>query len=491
MTVKKQIFNPYLPLWEYIPDGEPRIFGDRLYVFGSHDRFNGEKYCLNNYVCWSTPVDDLSNWHCDGVIYEATQDPHNQDGQMQMFAPDVARGSDGRYYLYYALSFRNAVSVAVCSSPNGKYEFLDDVSYPDGTVLGEKQGDRFQFDPGVFIDDDGKVYLYTGFSPDRKLLSLIKQHMSESVTSEGSTVTELERDMKTVKRSPKPLIPGWENSDGTGFEGHEFFEASSIRKFGGTYYFVYSSILSHELCYATSKFPDQDFSYRGVLHSNGDIGIVRSAEEAKNFWGNNHGSIAHINDEYYIFGHRQTNTHEFSRQGVAEKLIEDGKGGFIQAEMSSCGLNGGPLTGRGKYSAGIACNLTVPAGTCKVTDASKEIHPYITQEASDYEPDSAATLPSQYIANMRNGALAGFKYFDLSDIKSIGITAKANTDGKMICDFFRKGESKVTATVTIAISATDDWQTFSSSVEVASGVYFLTFTVKGFGSIDFKAFTLE
>ena len=27
--------NPYLPLWEYIPDGEPRVFGNRVYVYGS------------------------------------------------------------------------------------------------------------------------------------------------------------------------------------------------------------------------------------------------------------------------------------------------------------------------------------------------------------------------------------------------------------------------------------------------------------------------
>jgi hypothetical protein len=35
---KKQAMNPYLPLWEYVPDGEPRVFGDRLYVYGSHER---------------------------------------------------------------------------------------------------------------------------------------------------------------------------------------------------------------------------------------------------------------------------------------------------------------------------------------------------------------------------------------------------------------------------------------------------------------------
>lgn len=38
---KTPAFNPYLPSWEYIPDGEPYVFGDRVYVYGSHDFFNG------------------------------------------------------------------------------------------------------------------------------------------------------------------------------------------------------------------------------------------------------------------------------------------------------------------------------------------------------------------------------------------------------------------------------------------------------------------
>lgn len=50
--MKRQAYNPYLPAWEYIPDGEPRVFGDRLYIFGSHDRFGAEGYCENDYVAW-------------------------------------------------------------------------------------------------------------------------------------------------------------------------------------------------------------------------------------------------------------------------------------------------------------------------------------------------------------------------------------------------------------------------------------------------------
>ena len=101
--MKKQAFNPYLPSLEYIPDGEPYVFNKRVYVYGSHDRFRGPAYCLNDDVCWSAPEDDLGDWRYEGVIYRKTQDPFNPDGYMCLYAPDVTVGPDGRYYLYYVL----------------------------------------------------------------------------------------------------------------------------------------------------------------------------------------------------------------------------------------------------------------------------------------------------------------------------------------------------------------------------------------------------
>ena len=65
--MKKLAFNPYLPEWEHIPDGEPRVFGDRVYIYGSHDEDGGDEFCLLDYVCWSAPVDDLGNWRYEGV----------------------------------------------------------------------------------------------------------------------------------------------------------------------------------------------------------------------------------------------------------------------------------------------------------------------------------------------------------------------------------------------------------------------------------------
>ena len=72
--MNKQVFNPYLPSWEYIPDGEPHVFGDRVYLYGSHDMYSGWGYCLGDYVCYSASVYDLTDWRYEGVIYTKDSD---------------------------------------------------------------------------------------------------------------------------------------------------------------------------------------------------------------------------------------------------------------------------------------------------------------------------------------------------------------------------------------------------------------------------------
>ncbi len=409
----KQVFNPYLPSWEYIPDGEPHIFGDRLYVFGSHDRFNGDKFCMNDYVGWSCPTDDLSDWRFEGIIYRKEQDP-SADGESIMQAPDVCQGPDGRYYLYYTLGMSPFMAVAVCDTPAGKYEYYGIVSYADGTPVGmRKDHDLFQFDPGIFRDDDGQIYLYSGFgiAGNEEFASA-----AEEFKLDGAYCMELQEDMLTVKKEPVKIL-----SD----EGeHGFYEASSMRKIDGKYYFIYSSVQQHELCYAVSDRPDGDFSYQGVLVSIGDLGL---SKKARNYLGNTHGSLVQVKDKWYIFYHRQTNRQQYSRQACAEE-IEFKEGKFKQAEITSCGLNGGPLNGTGTYEARIACNLWSKDGTVSyglLNTPEAENHPYFTQSGADRECNG-----DQYIANMRDGATAVFKYFEFKEPESISIDADCG-DGEM------------------------------------------------------------
>lgn len=487
--MKKQVTNPYLPLNEYIPDGEPRVFGDRLYIFGSHDKFDGDFYCLNDYVGWSAPVEDLTNWKYEGVIYKKAQDPLIKNGvksilssnsEPSMFAPDVVQGADGKYYMYYGMDFISQVSVAVSATPCGEYSYYGMIKYPDGTVYGHKKTDPFLFDPGLLVDDD-KVYLYSGFSPRSELINRFNSSMGIKLHGDGNYVIELEEDMLTVREKPKNVLPGWENSKGTGFEGHEFFEASSIRKFNSTYYLIYSSLLSHELVYATSQYPDRDFKFGGSLHSNGGI-VPGITKKETNYWGNNHGSIEKISNNYYVFGHRQTNYTEFSRQGVAEELKMNLDGSFEFAEMTSCGLNDGPLDSSRTYSAGIACELYAEDGAMKSINVSelneKDKHPCITQDKVDGDENAF-----QYVKNIRQGTIIGYKYFVFENPQFFNVVLRGNGEGVLKAKLNKKSDYFTE----INIKASSSWQRLSSKIQTQLiGTHSLYLEYQGSGYIDFK-----
>ena len=284
-----QAFNPYLPSWEYVPDAEPHIVDGRVYIYGSHDLFNGLNFCLGDYVCWSAPVDDLGNWTYHGVIFKREQDPAAPRIRMTngLAAPDMVVGDDGRYYLYYFMGGTKMISVAVCDEPAGKYEFYGYVKYQDGTPIG-KRNEPFQFDPGCLKDDDGRLYLYTGFAFGGNPILLD----GSKPTEHGPMWFEIDtKDMLTVISGDEIQYIGvktGEEAKGTPYEEQPFGEASSMRKFGDTYYFIYSSLNSHNLCYATSKSPTSGFEYGGILVSCGDIGLpgVPDPEHARNSTGN-------------------------------------------------------------------------------------------------------------------------------------------------------------------------------------------------------------
>ena len=461
--MKKQCFNPYMPSWEYVPDGEPHVFGDRVYVYGSHDLYNGCVFCLGDYVCYSAPVNDLKDWRYEGVIYRKDQDPA-QDGRMVLYAPDVTQGPDGRYYLYYVFDKVGFVSVAVCDTPAGKYEFYGYVHYKDGTRMGDREGDMPQFDPAV-ITEGNTTYLYTGFCGNG-----MKDRL-------GAMATVLGPDMLTVEQDYNVIVPGDVYGDGTCFKNHEFFEAPSIRKVGDTYYFVYSSAVMHELCYATSKNPTKDFVYGGVIVSNCDIGVssYKPADMPAAYGANNHGGFEIINGEYYIFYHRHTNGTWYSRQGCAEKIkiLEDGT--IPQVEITSCGLNGGPLEGKGLYPAYIACNIFNNDHPEKYVGSNESAR--VIQDGKDGDQELG------YIANIKNNTTIGFKYFEFKNLKKITITTRAYFYG--VYEVRTKWDGPVVATIDTLSS--NFWEEYSADISIPDGVNALFLTFKGSGVGQLKS----
>ena len=487
----EQIYNPYLPMGTYIPDGEPHVFGDRVYIYGSHDKSGGKVYCEGHYEVWSCPKDDLRNWQNEGISYLRWQDPSNADDRMQLWAPDVTQGPDGKYYLYYCFSFYPEIGVAVSDRPQGPFRFLGHVKNPDGTIYGKREGDFMPFDPAVLTDDDGRVYLYSGFAPagpkemnipqlseeELKAMPEGMRAMAENLRSirfdEDAMCGELEADMMTLKEEMHPLIPGGKHEKGTGFEGHPFFEASSIRKFNGRYYFVYSSYLSHELCWAVSDSPDRGFVFGGTLVSNCDIGLEGS-QTPVNIPGNNHGGLIRIGEDYYVFYHRQTEGSEFSRQGCAEKITMNEDGSFRQTEITSCGLNGGPLAAQGSYPAAIACHLTDDT----VTGAIDYFDPKMKRQIQ-----ITARQGLSLITNIRNGAKIGYKYFLFDGADTLLLEMKGDFRGTVTVSLDPDGKECIGE---LSAGTDDRWREYAVSIAAKPGKQALYLCFRGEGCAELK-----
>lgn len=472
--MKNQIMNPYLPLWEYIPDGEPRIFGERLYIYGSHDFAGGyHGYCPGDYMSWSAPLRDLSDWECHGVLYPRSETP-DFDEKDAMAAPDVVQGPDGRYYLYYNTNGQKICRVAVSDSPSGPFRYYGDVQTSEGVPYTEFK----MFDPGVLVDDDGKVYLFIGFCMPGPVPEQFKG--MKSPFAESSMGFRLDSDMKTILEGPVPIIPGGNVTAGTGFEGHGLYEASSPRKINGKYVMVYSAETSHEMAYALADAPLGPYTFAGSLVSSADLGLDGNTEP-KMPYGNVHGSVVQLNGDWYIFYHRQIGGIECARQGCAEKLPIRQDGWFGMAEITSCGLNGGPLADEGRYNAAYCCHLTgdhIYKGKMDVRTRRTETDTCIWEETNPENPEWSV----HYIANIQPVTEVGFKYFDFHSPKALKLRLRGTGDVRVRVTLDRTEEIGSGEAVLAG-----DWQELTVPIAETHGVHGLYFLFDG-DKVQFESF---
>ncbi len=252
------------------------------------------------------------------------------------------------------------------------------------------------------------------------------------------------------------------------------------------YYLIYSSIVMHELCYATSKYPTKDFKYGGVVVSNCDMHIdsYKPANKPMFYGGNNHGSIIKIDGEYFVFYHRHSNGTAYSRQACLEKIKIEKDGSIPQVEMTSCGSIENPLMGKGEYPACLVCNLFCDEESIYTDWTNSWMNnqfPKITQDGRDGDKEVG------YIANMKDSATAGFKYFDCKDIKKVTVKARGYCTGRLELKTAWDGEPLGS----IELSFANIWTEFSSDIKIPDGVQSLYFTYRGEGSANFASFVLE
>ena len=208
-------------------------------------------------------------------------------------------------------------------------------------------------------------------------------------------------------------------------------------------------------------------------------------EHARNSTGNTHGSLIEIEGKYYIFYHRHSNRKQSSRQACAEEIrFEDGK--FYQAEMTSCGLNGGPLSGKGTYPTAIACNVYGKNGTrfMSMIKFRKGSNPFLTQRGGDREEGEP-----QYISNFCTDCTVGFKYFDLRETNTVTVNLQGYGDG---CAVVIRTREKGDVICRIPVHTCRKPEDFTGVLPGGLGEKVaLYFSVEGKGgTFDFNSFTL-
>lgn len=416
--------NPYLPLWEHIPDGEPYVFEDpdhpgkqRVYIYGSHD-IERTMYCGRDQVVWSAPVDNLQDWRYDGVIFRIDKNrdgkPLNEEGLFDvLYAPDVCLvvDPDGTktYYLYpNDMGWKRNSLVAKSSRPDGPFEACnwskDNPNETEG-IMG--------FDPGVLVDDDGRVYGYWGFS--------------QSFGAELDPAT-----MATLKPGTEVMVDMVSHLHQDGI--FRFFEASSIRKIEDKYVFIFSRWTAngefglpdtnYTLAYAYSDNPLGPWTFGGTLidargRETGENGeTIVSATPT----GNTHGSICQIGGQWYVFYHRQTGRNEFARQAMVSPItvnVEEGPGGKVvisEGEYTSEGFALEGLNPLERHPAAIACWYTGPKPWRQHGDdmfSGSYIEPgYGTEDRFDAPWDLRNNM--NRVVNNTDGSIVDYKYFNFS-----------------------------------------------------------------------------
>jgi len=351
--------NPFLPLSVYIPDGEPKIFDGRVYLYGSKDEFGGE-YCSHKYHVYSAPVEDLEEWTDHGPSLASNGDyllEGIKDGvpwsDSMLWAPDLTKKGD-TYYLFFCLA-DGSEGVAESNRPEGPFTNARRITMNGVPIVG--------VDPSV-LEDNG-MYYYTWGQGKCHIARL----MDDMCTLDPATYTEA-------------LLSNAEGKQG-------FHEGSSLRKIRDWYVLVYASeytirFPNHKgrptcLDYAVSKNIYGPYERRGTIIDN--TGIDPQT------W-NNHGSIIKIGTQWFVFYHGSSNNSKYTRRARVERIQVDEENGYIQrAEMTSSG-----------FSESLAIDEELPAACAYCLWGGA----YCTEKEGRFP-----------LVQVKNETAAAFRYFDL------------------------------------------------------------------------------
>lgn len=251
----------------YTTDPAPMVHDGRLYVYTGHDEDRADFFWMQEWRVYST--EDMVNWtdHGSPLAIESFEWADDRAWAAQC----VER--NGKFYWYVCLhsklSNAMAIGVAVGDSPTGP--FKDAIGKPlyDGS---------WDFiDPTVFIDDDGRAYLYWG-NPN-----IYYAELNEDMVSLKGEVRKLDQTVESFGApNPEARVKGEKYTD-IYTEGPWFYRR------GDNYYLLYAAGgVPEHIAYSMSDSPVGPWRYVGEIMPLQDTGSFTNHCGVIDYMGNSY-----------------------------------------------------------------------------------------------------------------------------------------------------------------------------------------------------------
>jgi arabinoxylan arabinofuranohydrolase len=307
------------------------------------------------------------------------------------WAPDITyKNVNGRdvFFLYFSNN-ANGVGVLTAASPLGPW------TDPLGRALVSRQTPNcsdvpWVFDPAVFLDDDGKAYLYFGGGVPE----------GRAANPGSARVVALGDDMISLAGEPVAMDVPF------------FFEASEMVKINGTYVYSYCTnwnvtdqgkarygIENAVIATMTSDSPMGPFTFQNT--------IFRNPGSFFGAWGNNHHTLFEFNGNWYLAYHSQ----------ILEAAMGMPGKGYRVTHVDAVSINNGRMSVR---------------GTRRGVEQAGRLNPFVRHPGTESGNSAGVTFDGKTgrAEALENGAWVGVYGADFGNKGATSVTIDALADNK-------------------------------------------------------------
>lgn len=411
---------------KFTADPAPLVHEGIVYLYTGHDEDDApdNRYLMRDYQLFTST--DMVNWTDKGAVLDIRRTFAWSGGDANA-AQCISR--NGKFYYYVSTGNTRgpggiALGVAVADKPEGPFkDALGRALVTNDQTKAASHG-WDDLDPSVFIDNDGRAYLYWG--------------------NNACYAAELNDDMISLKGP----IKSWVQNDREAF-GPDFEEAPWVYRRNDLYYMIYASQFPEFIRYATAPGPLGPWTFKGTIMQRPELRGL----------GTNHPGIIDYRGNSYLFYHNGAlpRAGDKRRSVCVEQFTYNADGTIPEVKYTKDGVK-----------------------------AVASLDPFVRTEAETIAWASGVRTARNdavgvYITEVSNNDYIKVRDVDFTEKGAAGFSASvaAATEGAAIELRLGSEAGPIIATLKVkSTGAPDRWETQTAAVAGAKGVHdlYLRFT---------------